>query len=210
MSDFFKIKDVISVLPLLIIYVLPGYVFISIVNFIVNKKDKEDKNLILKSLIISYIVVNIEKLLFEFIGIQFDISSAGSIIFSFVFTIVIAYIYSMIADKESSNIILKKLKIARSFKSDIIADITDFELGMWIKVFVSSEKVIYVGKLRRFEQTTDTSYTIVLSNFILYKYSGGDALVNYYDDDTEWVMLSLKDNYRIELVFNPASKKIIT
>lgn len=209
MIDFSKIKDIISALPLLIIYILPGYIFIGTINFIVNKKDKEDKNVILKSLVISYIVVNTEKLLFKCVGINFDISSPSSVIFSFVFTIIIAYICSMIIDKESSNIILKKLKIARSFKSDVIADITDFELGMWIKVFVNSEKVIYVGKLRRFEQIEDTNYIIVLSNFILYKYSG-DELVNYHDDDTEWVMLSLKDNYRIELIFDPASKKIIT
>lgn len=208
MTDFFKIKDIIAVLPLLIIYILPGYIFISVINFIVNKKYKEDKNIILKSLVISYIIINIETFLLGLQGILFDISSAKSIIITFGVSILSAYLCAQIIDNESGNIILKKLKIARSFKSDVIADITDFELGMWIKVFISSEKLIYVGKIRRFEQVVDLSYIIVLSNFILYKYSG-DEVENYSSDNTKWVFLSLKDNYRIELVFNPTSKKII-
>lgn len=43
MVDFLKIKDFISILPILIIYILPGYVFISIKDFIVNKKRKKIK-----------------------------------------------------------------------------------------------------------------------------------------------------------------------
>lgn len=53
MIDFTKIKEIIAVLPLLIIYILPGYIFIGIKNFIINKDHTEDKNIFLKSIVIS-------------------------------------------------------------------------------------------------------------------------------------------------------------
>jgi len=208
MVDFLKIKDIISILPLLIIYILPGYSFINVVNFIINKKQVDDKNILIKSLVISYIIINSETLLLHMRSIKLDISSSGGVIFTFCFSIIIAYLYSMIVQGEIGNMILKWLKITRSLKTDILNDLVDFELGMWIKIFLSSEQVIYVGKLRRFELITDTSYSIVLSNFILYNYSG-DELVNNSTLDTEWVAVSVKDNYRIELVYMSKSKKII-
>jgi hypothetical protein len=208
MIDFSKIKDIITVLPLLIIYILPGYVFISIKNFIANKKQVEDKNIILISIVISYIIINFEMLLMHLVNLSIDISSPESIIITFLFSVVIAYSYSMLVDCELIKKALRKLRITRSLRTDTLTEIADFQLGMWVRVFLNSEQVIYIGKLRKFEQIADSNYHVVLSNFILCGYSGEEFL-NNEKLDTEWVAVSVKDNYRIELVYDPKSKKII-
>lgn len=53
---------------------------------------------------------------------------------------------------------------------------------------------------------TDSNYQIVLSNFMLYGYSG-EEFVNNGGLNTRWVAISVKDNFRIELIYDPASKK---
>lgn len=203
MIDFTKIKDIISVLPLLIIYILPGYIFISVKNFIMNKKQVDNKNILLKSIVISYVIIN-----YEMLVTRIDISSPITIILTICFTVFISYLYSMFIQSECSNTILKKLKINTSLKEEMLTDIVDFELGMWIRVYLSSDKLIYVGKLKKFEKISDANYNIALSNFILYKYSGEER-VNNKDNNTEWVFINVKDNYRIELVYLPKSKKNI-
>lgn len=210
MIDFLKIKDIITILPLLIIYILPGYIFISIKDFIANKKQTDDKNIILKSIVISYVIINFEKLLSQYwLGFNMDISSSESIIITFFLSIIIAYIYSMLINCQLSSRTLKKLKITRSLRTDTLTQIMDFDLGMWVRVFLNSEQVVYVGKIREFEVISDTTYHIVLSNFIQYNYEEGKELINKAESNTDWVVISVKDNYRIELVYEPNSKKII-
>lgn len=209
MIDFLKIKDIITVLPLLIIYILPGYIFISIKDFILNKKPIEDKNILLKSIVISYVIVNLEKLIsIHFSRKDMDISSPKSIIITFVLSIIIAYVYSMVLYCPRTTKLLKFLKITRSLKLDILTEIIDFDKGTWVRVFLNTEEIIYVGKIRKFEQITDASCYIVLSNFITYNYEN-ELFVDNENCNTEWVLLSVKDNYRIELVYKSSSKKII-
>lgn len=209
MIDLLKIKEIISLIPLLIIYIVPGYVFISIKDFIINKKKSEDKNFILKCIVISYIIINLEMLILDCFKISIDISSSKSVVFTFCFSILVGYLYSILIQSELSDEFIKKIKINRSLKTDIARDIVDFELGMWVRVFLNSEQIIYVGKLRKFERVSDTSYDIVLSNFIQYGYLGEKAFVDNQNNNKEWVFINVKDNYRIELVYDPRSRKII-
>ena len=55
MVDIVKLIDNLS---LLIIYIFPGIVFISIFCFITNKKSQKDNGFLLTSIIISYIIVS--------------------------------------------------------------------------------------------------------------------------------------------------------
>jgi len=89
MIDFTKIKDVITILPLLIIYILPGYVFIGVKNFITNRKQVEDKNIVLKSVVISYVIINFERVVASHF-FEFSISSSKVILFTFFFSILIS------------------------------------------------------------------------------------------------------------------------
>lgn len=209
--DLTKIKDIISVLPLLVIYILPGYIFISIKDFITNKdlnKD-ESKNVILKSIGISYILINIESVIYiNLFGKKIDISDPHIIISTAFISFIVSYIYSRFVLSELCDKTLKILKINRTFKTDALSDIVDFKLGMWIRVFLTADQVIYQGKIRRFERITDSNYFIVLSNFSLTGYSG-EEFENKEGSDTSWVAINLKDNYRIELYYSPDSKKII-
>jgi len=209
MIDFLKIKDIITVLPLLIIYILPGYIFISIKDFILYRKQGDDKNIVLKSIVISYVIINFEKLaVLDIFKLNMDIASSESIMSTFFISIGIGYAYSMLSQSDLANYCLKKLNITTSMKSDMLTNIIDFKLGMWIRVFLNSDQVMYMGKIRKFEKIADSGYQIVLSNFMLYGYSG-EEFVNNADLDTRWVALSVKDNYRIELIYDDDSKKII-
>lgn len=209
MIDFLKIKDIITVLPLLIIYILPGYIFISIKEFILNNKPMNDHNIMLKSVVISYVIINLEKLmLLHFLRMDMDISSSESIIITFIVSIILGYFYSMLIYCPLATKLLNSLKITRSLKTDVLTEIMDFEKGMWVRIFLNAEQIIYVGKIRKFEQISDTICYIVVSNFITYNYKN-KKLVDNENNNTEWVAICVKDNYRIELVYDATSKKII-
>lgn len=211
MIDFLKIKDVISVLPLLIIYILPGYIFISVTNFVINKKQETSNNIVLKSIALSYIIINIESLILIKLPYakEMDISDPRTIIITVFVAFIASYIYSRFIISESCDKTLKMLKINRSFKTDALGAIVDFKIGMWVRVFLTTDQIIYQGIIRRFEQITDDGdYFIVLSNFSLYNYKGKE-LDNNETDNTKWVAINLKDNYRIELYYSPDSEKII-
>lgn len=208
MIDLTKINDIIAALPVLIIYILPGYCFISLKDFITNIKPTEDKNIVIKSILISYVIINISRLIFNILRLNFDISLPIVSLFIITLAIIITYLYSIFVQSEKCDKILKWFKVTRSIKSDALTDIIDLELGMWVRVFLNSEQIIYMGKIRKFHHFGDSNYYIILSNYSQYNYSGLE-LINRETLNTEWVAISLKENYRIELSYNPASKKII-
>jgi hypothetical protein len=208
MSDIIEIKDLLSSLPLLIIYIVPGYVFISEMNFILGNKKVDDKNILLKSVAISFIITNLLSVLYlKTYNANFDISLPKNIFFTILITIVFAYVVSIFLKSEICGSAFKYLNISNSLKSDIFNDLVDFELGMWIRVYLQDEKLIYQGKIRKFDRTSEDGNTyIALSNYLLQNYDG-EILENSEEFNTRWVLISLKDNFRIELFYEPNSNK---
>lgn len=202
-------NQLINALPYLVIYIVPGYITLSVIRFILCGKKDDSNNLIIKCIVISYIIVNFEKLFCQIVGIQgFDITSVAIIIITVLFSIITGYGYSILIMSERFNSFLNIIKIRRTTQSDFLSDITDFELGNWIRVYIPAEEIIYQGKLKKIQDIKeDNQYFILISNYSLYNYSG-KMIKDCTSNNIELAALNINSTNRIEIIYDPQSTKI--
>lgn len=179
-------------------------------SFILSENINNDKYVILKSIVLSYIIVNIEKTI---IFNNFDYNNIATldscfIVITILIAILIGYLIPKIMLSDIFCSILKMLGINKSMQPNVWCNIADLEFGVWIRVYINSEKVIYDGKLRKFEEPDeDKDYYISLSNYSSYSYSGED-MENNRSDSNKWVVINAKSINRFEVFYNEKSKKI--
>lgn len=206
------IKEIISILPSIFIYILPGYIVLWIKSFLLSQNMGKGDHAITKSILLSYIIITVEKFIFKLIGINQSNSFFDETLIFKVITILVSVLIGYgVGRFLVSNLcckILKKLGINKSLHPGIWSDLADLEYGLWISVFVPNESVIYNGKLRKFEETDgNENYFILLSNYTCYSYSA-EPIINYSNDNSKWVAINTKDISRIEIFYHSKSKKI--
>ena len=82
-------------------------------------------------------------------------------------------------------------------------------MGLLALVYLSEEKKIYKGQIRKYEENDNGTNTyLLLSNYVMYKYGEDDELINYENCNENRVLLNTKDITRIELFYHPDSHKI--
>ncbi len=209
--DIQSINDLIKSLPTLIIYIVPGFITIWIKSFILSEKPKETSDIFLKSIVISYLLILFEKFVLKLFGYNIDIDMNGlHKVILIIISIFVGYIWSMLLQSDNCSNILKKVGVYRTFRANIWDDLVDLQYGLWVRIYLPSESVIYEGKLRKYEEKENLeNYLLVLSNFIMYDYEAKE-IINNTTVNNEWIALSTKDISRIELLYNANSKKIIS
>lgn len=194
-------KELIELIPQIIVHVAPGYILYSILNYQIRSRDSEYKHVIFNSVIISFGINSI-------LGLFVDRSSDIFFILSIIIGVVIAMILISLVETNKLANILIKLNIYKSARNDLISDIVDSKLGMWIYVYIENEQVIYLGKLAKYEDGTRNNHRyVVLSEYSCYNYDG-DNISENDDDKTKCVLINIATVTRIELVYNENSKKI--
>src|SRR5690554_3445117 len=73
-----SISDMIAAIPLVMIYIVPEYIILRISNFQLSKKTEHDQYILIKSLIVSFVIVSAGEILWNlmFPGTQALASSA--------------------------------------------------------------------------------------------------------------------------------------
>ncbi|MBA1335273.1 MAG: hypothetical protein HPY66_0895 [Firmicutes bacterium] len=206
------ISQIIGVLPLLMVYVVPGYLILVINSFQLSRPINNDFYIIiiLKSMVLSFLLVTTLETLWRIVfpGTE-PISAPGFKTATIFLSVVIGLFGSRFLISDFCSKLLIRLGINRSVRPGIWSDAVDFEYGLWIMVYITSDKVVYMGKLRRYvEAEKEQRYTIFLSNYILFDYDS-HILQDYGEYQDKWVALSSKDITRIEMYYHPKSKKII-
>ncbi|WP_148867855.1 DUF6338 family protein [Thermosediminibacter litoriperuensis] len=202
MANVVQIKNIIEALPTLIIYVVPGYIILWIIAFNLTQEINKDNHIILKSLVISYLLVNLIKAVAP-------IDSPKTIVFILILSVFLGFAISKFITSYSFSWMLQFLKIYRTPQSNIWLDILDFTHGVWARVYIPSEKIIYEGALIKYGQSGDgANHYILLSNYIAYSYES-EILEDNSENNTYYVAVNIKDISRIELIYNPKSKKIL-
>lgn len=206
------INEIIGVLPLLMVYVVPGYLILIIYSFQLSKPINSDFYIIiiLKSMVLSFLLVTTLETFWRIISPGVEPISAPGFKTAAVFLAVVIGLFGsrfLISDFYSNLLI--RLGINKSVRPGIWSDAVDFEFGLWIMVYISSDRVVYMGKLRRYVETErEQRYTIFLSNYTLFDYESR-ILQDYREYHDKWAALSSKDITRIEIYYHPKSKKII-
>ena len=191
MSEFLNIKDIIDILPILLNYFVPGFIFISVRNFKLCKDDSKDKFVAMKSIVISFIMISIVEI---FVPINHYLFSLILIIVS----IVLSKLY--IKFNLECWLLTKVLKVDKTTSEDFLDDIIDTDKGAWMYLYIPSENIIYCGKLRYYENCGHgKERNILLSNYTITSYNG-DEIINYVEDDSRIVMVNTQNIIRIEMV----------
>ncbi len=193
-----QIQKLIELLPTLIMYFVPGYLILWINSFMLSQKLEKDKHLLLKSIVVSYIILTIENYFFG------RVITIPTIIFALIFGLLLSRV---ILSKCFSKV-LSWMGINKSFYSNFWNDVIDMENGLWVIVYLPNEQLIYKGQLRRFEEKDNTEHTfLILSNYTLLNYSG-EEIISYAENKQYRVIINTKDISRIELFYHQDSKMI--
>jgi len=197
-----QIQTIIDFLPSIVIYVVPGYIFLWVYTFTFSKDIENDKHAIAKSLILSFSLIT----LFRSLGIEISLSPL--IIFVLLITSAISgFLFTKILTSKPVYLLIKKIGINKSFYRDIWNDIVDFRYGQWLRIYLPEERVIYLGKLKRYEETATDKTLIVLSNYASYDYDA-EEIDNCIGSPEKIVIINTKDVSRIELYYDKKSIKI--
>lgn len=205
-----NLSGLIEAIPLVMIYVVPGYLLLRISNFQLAKKADQDQYILIKSLVVSFVFVSAGETLWGYLfpGSQplQDIAFRNTMIIS---AAVAGFLWSRFLISPTFERILYSLGIHKTLHGDMWGDIVDFEYGLWLMVYIPTDKVVYAGKLRKYKEAEGHgNYTVFLSNYTLYDYRA-NILKDYVKDNDKWVSLNSKDIGRIELFYHLSSNKII-
>lgn len=199
--DILKLKEFIEILPLLLNYIGPGYIFYKISELQLGRSGNKEKNYLLNYLIFSYFF---NVLLGVFLNQEDKLYSFVLLIISLIFSV----IYVNVIEKNWFIEFLSLLNFYKGVKTDIISEIIDSKLGVWIKIYIKSENVIYIGKLIRYDNEMKNMHRyMVLSEYCCYSYDG-DVLEDNYGEYTKCALLNIANVNRLELLYDEDSEKI--
>lgn len=199
--DILKFKDLIEILPLLLNYIVPGYIFYSIYDFQLGCKNNKEDNFLLKNIVFSFFLNTL-------LSIFLDQENKYYSLILLALSVVIALAYINIIEQNWYITISNKLNFYKSVKIDLISDIIDSKLGMWVRIYIKGESVIYTGKLIRYDNETENMHRyFVLSEYSCHSYEG-EELEDHYGDINQCVLINIANSDRVELIYSESSEKI--
>lgn len=210
MKELLSIKDIVNTIPILLEYVVPGFIFLSMRNFSLSKDESKDKYMIFKSIVISYIFLQIIYSSFQLLGIffgkpQIDSNinytiipiSKNNIRFLFiVLSVIISIIYIKLDIEER---VLSLLGNGKTSKEDCFDVIIDNNKGVGARVYLKDEDIVYTGSITYYDdRLSGDNRRFILSGYNSYSYDW-EEICNYQGEEDKKVILNMKDIKRIEL-----------
>lgn len=196
------IVKLIDKIPDILLFIVPGYIFVSIFNFILFKDKRNDENsqtnfIILKSISISYIFkLFLDKIKTITCLSKCSIDDSLNAIILVVACLLISYVTALICRTKSFNKFLLKIGIRRTINSDIWLDIVSD--GCWLRVFSKDEQKSYLGQCRFHESHKNEPIIVLIKYQILDEYN--DVICDYSNNVNRKIVLNLKDFERVEVV----------
>ncbi|KAB3534504.1 hypothetical protein F8154_08830 [Alkaliphilus pronyensis] len=173
------------------------------------RKQKETGDIFLKSIVLSYFLIILVNLVFKFFTSNLSLENNHFHVLILLFvSLIIGYLWAQFFQSELCCVLLGKIGINRSFRASIWDDLVDLRLGLWIRIYLPNDQIIYQGKLRKYEEKENReNYYIILSNYTIYNYDA-KCIFDNTDIINEWVAVNTKDISRIELLYSPESHKV--
>lgn len=195
------VKEIVDFLPQLVFYFIPGAIFISIFNFIVNKKQADYKYFIFKSLIVSYVLNEMSNTVYSWL-LNVDISNKLQI-FTLVLSVILSYLVSILYRSRTYNNLLKFMKIYRNVKTNFWNDVFDYKNGNYLAVYLKDEKLTYYGKMLKHDETHEKCF-VMLKDYTVFDDEGNE--IARKNDNHDRVILFLDEASRVEIKYDPNAK----
>lgn len=196
MSNIFQdLIQLIDKIPELLIYMVQGYIFISIYNFMLFKKNELD-HVFFKSVVVSYIL----KIIFDSILSVVpcgQVNGAGYIPLLFLFSVASGYGCARLSKTEKVNRFLLLIGIRRTVSPTIWEDV--IEPYTWVMYYCKSRELVYYGQFK-YGDENGSEPIIALVRYKVMDLDG-NTIEDNSSDDSEVVLLNTKDFERIELTY---------
>ena len=189
------IIEIINVLPEYILYFYPGYITIYSYYFLRGKTLCDNRETLIKSIMISYIYVTLT----AFIPIEnMILANIGYILLA----IAVAYICYMITSSDWIYSIFKILKIKTTYYENEVEALAGCQNGAWLIVYVKSSNIAIEGSLGFKELEEGKDRYITLDAYSKYSVNEDSTLsspiCNYSDNYEEKCVIKYDDIKRIE------------
>ena len=198
MGEILNINEVIKIIPVLLEYLVPGYIFMTIRSFSLSKDDSKDKHIILKSVVLSFIFLRTVYPIISKVLTYFK-SPKELILCVFIISIIIISVLYIRFDLE--KYFVKVLGNGKTTKEDcfdvILSD--NNSTGVVAMAYLESEKLVYTGSLIYYDdKLSGDNRKIVLAGYTLHTFDG-EEIYNYEGIEGNIVVLQMKDIKRIEI-----------
>lgn len=181
------------------LYMVQGYVFISVYNFILCKTS-ELNHLFFKSVVASYIL----KVVFDSILMaipNFEVNGIGYVPLLFIFSTVCGYVCALIFKSEKINDLLLKIGVDRTVNDNIWRDV--IKKYTWVLYYCKSTKLVYYGQYKYGEEFGSEPIIALIRYQVMDL--DGNIIEDNSDDYNQVVLLNTRDFERIELTYEDHS-----
>jgi len=196
------IAAVVTQIPNLILYVVPGYLFISFYSFTTFNK-QEFKNKIISSIGFSFILKILFDLLNGFLVGLFGVHLGTSAYFLgfFACCLCVAYLCAKLTETTFFKSLISKLGIKRSINKNIWAD--TINPGDYLELYLENPDMRYFGQVDKVEEDTESPW-IVLSKYSIVK--ADNMKIDHADNPKLLAMLNVKKITRVKIVRQAIAK----
>ncbi|HHD2802808.1 hypothetical protein [Clostridium perfringens] len=207
------IKELINILPSIFIFIVPGYLYFSFFNYVLNWKEKTFKNNIFEYVIFSYILYSISYFVLNIFYKNKVIMDLPEVTIGILLSsCVLGYIIGRFVQSKAYTKVRKRLKINRTINNNIFYDIVDRTKGTWARVYLKDEKLVYYGAIVLFEKKDKyEDGFIVLNNYYAYKYGEASIYENTLPEEERenyFVTIKVSEISRIETIYAEDSELV--
>lgn len=184
------LKEVIKIIPDILQYYAPGFIFLSIRDVNLSYNTKDNNLFFINSIVISYIFVKLTDIPLSWL--PWDIKS--NFVITLIFTLIFSGVY---VNFNLENIWLSIFCKGKTLNNDPFWHLLNSE-GSWVRVYEKNR--IYIGQIHYSPNISngDNKY-LVLKAFTTYN-SDWDILESHANDKKQKVMLNLNNIEAIEKV----------
>lgn len=189
-----EILRVLDSLAKYIVYIYPGYITIYLYRFFRAKCVDENKEILLKSIAISFLYkLVLDKTLSE-IEIMYHF-------WMIVISVIVPYIAYLVQKSTVMQHALEILGINTRLEENEIEILDNEEYSAWVKVYLKEDEVVYEGFLGETEMESGKKQFIILKKYrkyILDKNGHSEPYIEKHDHDEDKVLIFYDDVKRIE------------
>lgn len=206
-----NIKGYIEIIPMIFLYIVPGYLFFRVFNFVLNKKSEKLTQNIIECIICSYIIMSIVRFILGLLFNRVTIEVPEVIISILLLSCIFGYIGSkLILSDWFSNKILNKLDISRTINNNILEEYFNDKKGLWVKIYLKDDKLVYYGAIVGFDvkEKYDDGY-IIINRYEVYKYDKStvyDSTLDIKAKPNNLAFIKVANISRIEARYSEDSK----
>lgn len=167
-----NVKGYIEIIPMIFLYIVPGYLFFRVFNFVLNKKNEKLTQNIVECIICSYVIMSIVRFILGLFFNEIVIELPEVIVSILLLSGILGYIVSRIILSDwFSEKILDKLNIYRTINNNIFEEYFNDKKGLWVKIYLKDDKLVYYGAIVGFDvkEKYEEGY-IIINQYEVYKY----------------------------------------